>query len=122
MIGTVNTNLDPLIRLTVRDDGGRPHDIEALVDTGFNGFLTLPPPLVAVLGLTWLCRQDGVLADGSVLPFEVYVAKVEWDGQLREVEIDAADAQPLVGMAMMEGSELRIHVVAGGTVTITSTP
>ncbi|HVS34405.1 MAG TPA: clan AA aspartic protease [Gemmataceae bacterium] len=122
MTGIVNADLEPLLRLTIRDAGGQPHDVEVVIDTGFNGFLTLPPALIAALGLPWLCRQQGQLADGSVLPFDVYVATVDWDGQPRSVEVEAADAQPLLGMALLQGSELRIEVVPGGPVTITRLP
>ena len=59
MTGTIDADLAPLLRLTVRDAVGRPHDVETIIDTGFNGFLTLPPALVAALGLPWLCRQQG---------------------------------------------------------------
>src|SRR5207302_3254527 len=59
MTGIVNADLEPLLRLTVQDAGGQPHDVEAVIDTGFNGFLTLPPALIAALGLTWLCRHRG---------------------------------------------------------------
>ena len=122
MTGVVNADLEPLLRLTIRDAGGQPHDVEVVIDTGFNGFLTLPPALIAALGLPWLCRQQGQLADGSVLPFDVYVATVDWDGRPRSVEVEAADAQPLLGMALLQGSELRIEVVPGGPVTITGLP
>jgi len=120
MTGTVNVDLEPLLRLSIRDAGGQLQDVEVVIDTGFNGFLTLPPALIAGLGLPWLCRQQGQLADGSVLAFDVYVATVDWDGRPRNVEVDAADAQPLVGMALMQGSELRMQVVPGGAVTIES--
>jgi clan AA aspartic protease len=96
--------------------------VETVVDTGFNGYLTLPPALIGVLGLPWLCRQQGQLADGSLLPFDVYVATVDWHGQPRAVEVEAADAQPLLGMALLQGSELRIQVMPGGAVTITPLP
>lgn len=122
MTGTVNADLEGVLRLAVRDAGGQSQDVEAVIDTGFNGFLTLPPALIAVLGLPWLCRQQGQLADGSVQAFDVYVATVEWDGQLRSVEVDAAEAQPLIGMALLLGSELRIHVIPNGSVTITAQP
>jgi clan AA aspartic protease len=120
--GTVNADLEAVLRLTIRDAANQPHFIEAVVDTGFNGFLTLPPALVATLGLSWLCRQEGQLADGSIQTFDVYTATVEWDGQPRDVEVDAAEAQPLIGMALLLGSELRIHVVPNGSVTITTRP
>jgi clan AA aspartic protease len=92
--------------------------VEAVIDTGFNGFLTLPPTLIAALGLPWLCRQQGQLADGTFMAFDVYVAIVDWHGQSRSVEVEAADAQPLLGMALMPGSDVRIQVVPGGSVTI----
>jgi clan AA aspartic protease len=122
MTGTVNADLEPLLRLAVRDAGGQPHDVEAVIDTGFNGFLTLPPALIAALALPWLCLQQGQLADGSLLPFDVYVATLDWHGQPRSVEVEAADAQPLLGMALLQDSELRILVVAGGSVTIAQVP
>ena len=122
MTGIVNADLEPLLRLTVQDAGGQPHDVETLIDTGFNGFLTLPPALVAALGLPWLCRQQGQLADGSVQAFDVHVATVDWQGQPRRVEVEAADAQPLLGMALLQGSELRIQAVPGGSVTIAELP
>ena len=122
MTGAVNADLEPLLRLTVHDAGGQPHDVDVVIDTGFNGFLTLPPVLIAALGLPWLCRQQGQLADGSVLTFDVHVATVIWHGRLRSVEVEAADAQPLLGMALMQGSELRIQVVPGGSVTIVESP
>jgi len=122
MTGTVNTDLEPLLKLTVRDAGGRPHDFEAVIDSGFNGFLTLPPVLIAALGLAWLCRQQGQLADGSIQAFDVYVATVDWHGRPRSVEVEAADAEPLLGMALMQGSELRLQVVPGGSVLITELP
>jgi clan AA aspartic protease len=122
MTVTVNADLEPLLRLTVRNAAGQPQDVGVVIDTGFNGFLTLPPALVAALGLPWLCRQQGQLADGSVLAFDVYVATVDWHGQQRSVEVEATDAQPLLGMAIMQGSELRIQVVPGGTVAIAENP
>jgi clan AA aspartic protease len=118
MTGIVNADLEALLRLSVRDAGGHPHEVEAVIDTGFNGFLTLPPALVAALGLPWLCRQQGQLADGSFQAFDVYVATVDWDTQPRSLEVEATDAQPLVGMALMQGSELRVHVMPGAAVTI----
>jgi predicted aspartyl protease len=57
MTGTVNAELEPLLRLTVRDVHGQPNQVEAVIDTGFNGFLTLPPALLTTFGLPWLCRQ-----------------------------------------------------------------
>jgi predicted aspartyl protease len=45
MTGIVNVDLEAVLRLSVRDAAGHSHDVEAVIDTGFNGFLTLPPAL-----------------------------------------------------------------------------
>lgn len=118
MTGTVNAILQPLLRLTVLDTAGQPHDGETVFDTGFNGSLTLPPVLIVTLGLPWLCRQQGQLADGAILTFDVRVATVDWNGAKRQLAVEATDAQPLAGMSLMLGSELRVQVAAGA-VTIT---
>jgi clan AA aspartic protease len=120
--GVVNANREATIRLLVRGPQGYQQEIEAIIDTGFTGFLTLPPPLVTTLGLAWLCRQPGILADGRVEYFDVYVATVIWDGQPRPVEIEAADTEPLVGMSLLEHYALRIDILHGGSVTITALP
>ena len=49
--GVVNSNLEATVRLVVRGSGDREQEIEAVIDTGFNGFLTLSPALVRQLGL-----------------------------------------------------------------------
>ncbi len=116
--GAVNATLEATIRLAVQSAGGQAHEIEAVIDTGFSGFLTLPPALIAALRLPWLGRQHGMLADGSLHIFDVCATTVLWDGQLQTVETEVVDAQPLVGMALMQGYDLRIHVANGGRVTI----
>ncbi len=56
------------------------------------------------------------------MTFDVHVATVDWHGQPRAVEVEAADAQPLLGTSLMRGSELKVQVADGGSVTITETP
>lgn len=71
------------IRLKVKGRGGREKEVEAIIDTGYTGSLTLPPALIAALGLRWQTMDRVTLADGSESIFEVYEAKVEWDGNVR---------------------------------------
>jgi clan AA aspartic protease len=120
--GVVNANREAIIRLVVTGPTGQQQDTEAIIDTGFTGFLTLPPARVATLGLSWRSRQPGILADGSVDIFDVYVASVMWDGQPRTVEVEAADTEPLVGMSLLDRHSLQIDVVKGGAVTISAIP
>lgn len=120
--GIVNANREATIRLMALGPQGHQQDMEAIIDTGFTGFLTLPPALLGALGLSWLCRQAGMLADGRVEYFDVYLATVIWDGKPRTVGVEAADTEPLVGMGLLDHHALRIDVLNGGVVTITALP
>ena len=62
--GVVNANYEPVISLSVQGPSGQKREIEAVVDTGFNGFLTLPPALVSELGLPFRIRGAAMLANG----------------------------------------------------------
>jgi clan AA aspartic protease len=120
--GVVNVNLEATIRISVRDTLGQEYEIEAIVDTGFDGWLSLPTAVIAALGLTWQRRGRAILADGSESLFDIYEATVIWDGQPRLIPIDAADTDPLVGMSLLFGYDLHIQVVDGDSVTIEALP
>ena len=120
--GVVNANHEATIQLVVRGAHGQQETIEAVIDTGFTGSLTLPPMLITALGLPWLGRQRAMLGYGSVRFFDVYAATIIWDGQVRTVETDATDTEPLLGMSLLAGHEVRMQVVDGGTVTIEALP
>jgi predicted aspartyl protease len=106
------------IRLIVKGYRGRKHEFAAIVDTGYTASLTLPPNLIVALGLRWQTMDTARLADGSECIFRVFEAKVLWDGRLRRVLVDEADTDPLVGMRLLHGHELKMQVFARGKVTI----
>ena len=122
MIVGIVQGREPLIRLTIRGFRGRRQEIEAVIDTGYTGWLTLPPSMIGALNLSWRTVGRGTLADGSVSLFDVYQAKVLWDGRVRAVFVDEIDATPLVGMSLLRGSELKMQVRARGKVTIKQLP
>ena len=78
----------------------------------------MPPALIAALGLRWQTVDRVRLADGSVAFFDVYEAKMVWDGKVRHILVDEADAEPLVGMRLLKGHELKMQVRFRGKVTI----
>lgn len=116
--GAVNAHYEAVVRLLLLASSGQTRDIDAVIDTGYNGFLTLPPALVAELELTRLGQKSLILANGSREVFDTYGVTVLWDGQSRFVDADEADATPLVGMSMLDRHNLHIEVVDGGRVVI----
>ncbi|WP_068816476.1 clan AA aspartic protease [Phormidesmis priestleyi] len=122
ILGNVNVNREAIVQLAVLGENQQNQGIKAVIDTGYTGFLTLPSAVITTLDLTWYMQQEGVLGDGSMCTFNVYEALVVWDGQVRSVEINESEADPLVGMGLLEGYELKIQAVAGGLVAITALP
>ena len=120
--GSVNSRREAIIQLDILGPGGQIQTVDAVVDTGFNGFLTLPAQAIAALGLQRSGSVRVVLVDGSEDLFPTYKAAVRWEGSPRDVEVDAADSDPLAGMALLVRHELRIKVVTGGTVTVDAMP
>jgi clan AA aspartic protease len=106
------------IRLKVKGLRGREQEIEAVIDTGYTASLTLPPAIIAALGLRWRSSDRYSLADGSERIVDVYVSRVEWDGKVRTILAVEVDSDPLVGMRLLRGHELKMQVRARGKVTI----
>jgi predicted aspartyl protease len=63
--GVVTPFYEATIRLIMRGLSGQEQEIEAVIDTGFDGALTLPLADITVLGLPWRRRGRALLADGS---------------------------------------------------------
>ena len=116
--GVVNAAREAVIALSVRGPAGRTLNIEAIIDTGFGGFVTLPPALVAELGLTLEGIGRATLGDGSEITFPYYDVAVLWEGHPRYGLADEADITPLVGMSLLDSHDLYVEVEDGGRVTI----
>jgi clan AA aspartic protease len=106
------------IRLEVRGSRRLRREVDAILDTGYTGLLSLSPALVAPLWLRWKSFGRAVLADGNECLFDVYVAKILWDGRARIIRVDESDAEPLVGMSLLKRYELTMQIRAGGSVRI----
>jgi predicted aspartyl protease len=104
MQGRVNQRCEAVVSIAVRG-GGKIKSVDAVIDTGFNGFLSLPIAIIMELGLPWN-----------------YHAEVIWNGQYREIEINAAETEPLLGMRMLKGYRLQVDAIEGGLVTIEMLP
>jgi len=120
--GVVTASRQAIIRLTVRGPEGQEQEIDAVIDTGIDGILTLPPSLITTLGLVWRRRGRALLADGSESLFDIYETIVIWDGEPRRIAVDEADIDPLVGMPLLYGYELIVQAIQGGTVIIQPLP
>jgi clan AA aspartic protease len=118
--GRVNVYREAVVRLPLRSPHGQELEIEAVIDTGFNGYLTLPSDLITGLGLPFRRSGRAVLGDGSEITFDIHEAVILWDGQPRRIAVDVAETDPLLGMGLLYGHELNLQVIEGGNALIKS--
>lgn len=94
--------------------------IRAVIDTGYDGHLSLPPAVVAELGLAWQQNTNATLADGSSITFATFEGAVVWNRRNRAISVDEAEMTPLVGTALLAGHELKAEFRVHGKVSIKS--
>jgi clan AA aspartic protease len=116
--GVVNLRREATLSLVVGNSDGQNQFIDTVIDTGFDGFLSLPSELIVQLGLPWRTSNTATLGDGSRTLFDFYAGTVIWDGQYRTIDIAASETEPLLGMAMLYGYRLQVDNVEGGIVKI----
>ena len=120
--GSVMSIMEAVISLTVQGPGSQEEKVDAVIDTGFNGFLTLPSSVVSKLGLPFAGTTKATLGDGSVVKTDVYEASVFWDGEKKDIVALKGEGAILLGMSLLSGYRLIVDVEIGGSVTIEELP
>ena len=108
----------PLAPVDLIASDGEIHTIEAILDTGFEGDLTLPADVVHRLGLPLFDEFILNLADGSSARVLGYEGQVILHGRRRNVLVLESGGEALVGMNLLWRNRITIDVHANGPVTI----
>ncbi|MGI9048465.1 MAG: clan AA aspartic protease [Rubrobacteraceae bacterium] len=117
----VSGGREAVVALTVSSqdsDRSEPVEVEAVIDTGFSGHLTLPDELVEELDLPQEGYIEVELANGETDELGVFEARVRWHGREVSVPVYETDGGPLVGMSLLRGSRLTVEAEPGGEVLI----
>jgi len=116
--GRVSANREAIIYLEIVTSNRRNETIEAANDTCFDGYLTLPRNTVKRLKLLPAGNRRATLGDGNTVVLDVYLAKVLWHRNEREILVLQTEGGPLVGMSLLDGNCVTLVIVTGGAVTI----
>ena len=54
IVGVVNDQYELEVAIAVEGPGSYLHHVQAVLDTGFTGALTMPASMIAALGLPWI--------------------------------------------------------------------
>jgi len=93
-------------------------EIQFVINTGFEGTLTLPESAVLAMQLPFYQRIRGNLADDGACMVAVHKATILWGGQEAEVAVLAMGQRPLLGTMLLDGHNLTIPFVDGGVLSL----
>jgi clan AA aspartic protease len=103
--GTVTASGTPIIQKVI---GGQTWD--AIVDTGFNGYLELPESLYSALSPQYLFDSVSMLAAGQTVVEQLFEVQITFDGMPITAEVTfAPDSQILLGTALLQAHRLDIN-------------
>lgn len=118
IFGEINPNGEASVRIQILDSDGIEIDISTVIDTEFDGMLTLPSSLADMLGAVSESQGAGLLANGMVCQYDLFEVTILWEGVRRKIIAPALGEVPLIGMPLLAGHELRMQVIPQGPVEI----
>ncbi len=118
MMQGVTIRRQATLPVTIRLPGQPDFTVEFVVDTGFNGSLTLPIAAVKAMSLPFEQDLPSSLADGSFTKMTLHSAVILWNGKEQQVGVVATGRRPLIGTELLDEQELRVRFHEGDLVSI----
>lgn len=110
--------LEPLLPLRLRGPEGKLIDINAVIDTGYTGSLTITQALADDLELARRSGGKAILADGSSREFDTYKVEVQWGDSWKPIIASALGDESLIGMSLLLGTKMTIEITSAGRLEI----
>ncbi len=95
-----------------------PVNIEFIVDTAFDGDLSVPPHVLARLDVGYQTDRLFQMADGRQVYQPAFEINLLWDGEIRLTEVVSIKNASLLGIQLMDGKLLQAEMTDGGEVSL----
>ena len=112
------SQLEARITIDIAGDDRIFRSVEAVIDTGFTGAISLPESVAHELGLRSARAERVTLADGRSVRADVHAARILWHGQPLDVRVQTLGNYPMIGTALLANCHLAIDWWDGGEVVI----
>ena len=87
-----------------------PTQFPAVVDTGFNGYLSVPKRLLIQVGWQAIGTEKFEIATGAIVEQAIYLGEAIFDGKRGPVYTVATDAEDiLIGTKLLRGKILTVN-------------
>ena len=110
--------LEAVAPVPVMNRNGQFQPCEFILDTGFDGFLALPAELIQRLGQEPAESVFVTFANGRQELWNAWHCRILWHDLPRDLVIFESRGETLLGMALLEGSQVNIQVRIDGAVVI----
>ena len=112
--GHINAFSEAIIPIHLRDISGAVHDFEAVLDTGFNGSLTLSPEVIDRLRIALANSRKCRIGRRFHTDFRYPLCTIIWDGVPRSILVSSVETKPLLRMRVQIGGLVEIVSVNDG--------
>jgi clan AA aspartic protease len=116
--GRVTDERAVVIPLGVLDNTGRSWPINAVVDTGFTGDVSLPTSTIRRLSLRPLGQRLFTLANGELSVMNAYSGRVLWHERPHDVVVIQSEDAAMIGINLIWGSRVTLEARTDGNVSI----
>lgn len=83
IVGRVNDRDEPICEIEIIFH--QPRKFSAVIDTGFNGYISIPQKIIFLTGWRFIGHDEYELASGEILKERVYLGEVIFDGKKQPV-------------------------------------
>ena len=118
--GKFDDDLLPRVPLVLLTFDSQEHSVEGILDTGFNGYLSLTPEWVDQLLLTQIGESEMQLADGSIHVAPECMVRLRLGNHETLVAAQKSEGSVLVGTRLLYGYSVDLAVVFQGSVILSN--
>ena len=119
--GSLDSNRSPVVTITVSAPSGPSKFFDAIIDTGFTGFVQLPEPRAQELGLIPRTASETQYPDGRIDTIPLAWARVTLGAEVQEgfVHIQRGSDEAIVGVEFLRiFRKILVLSITDGTVLL----
>lgn len=107
--GYVNKYGEPIIKILLKLKE-QTKNYNAIIDTGFNGYLSVPKSIIKKTNWTYLGIEEYELASGELVVANVFLGEVDFNGSHLNVYVIASESKDiLIGTKLFKNKFLGIN-------------
>lgn len=118
VVGSVTSDRQIVVPIELHCPPSGSLTLDAVVDTGFTGYLTLSRDVIRKLNAKAVGTRHAILGDGSHAELDSYLITVNWQGFRRSIVAIESESEPLLGMTLLWNNRVTFEAVDGGAVSI----